>query len=193
MTTPRNKTGIDEPIDDMTLVLPARGSISPEQRDTVLARRHRQVARLYLRGFPQGEIAQKLGVHASTVSQDLAKIRQYWLESAKLDMDAIKAKELAKLDALEMEYWRAWERSKGEHTKRTRSYVEGTAKGEKAEGVPVTVTETVEQTSGDPRFLAGIESCMQRRAKMLGLDAPKLLDVGVTPLKVVGGVDMDAV
>lgn len=190
---PRAKMDMKEPIEDMELVAPPGGYVSDEHRATVKARRHRAVARLYLRGLPQHDIAAKLGISQTTVSQDLTAIRTYWLESCKLDMDAIKAKELAKLDALEMEYWRAWERSKQEHTKRTRTYVEGTEKGKQAEGLPVTVTETVEQTSGDPRFLAGIESCMLRRAKMLGLDAPKLLDVGVTPLKVVAGVDYDAV
>lgn len=36
----------------------------------------------------------------------------------------------------------------------------------------VTFTRKIVETCGDPRFLAGIQWCIDRRAKLLGLDAP---------------------
>ena len=167
--------------------------LSEDQYAIVIARRRREVTSLYVQGKTQAEIAEVVRVSQQQVSRDLEVIRAEWLRCAKLDMDAIKSRELARIEEVEREYWEAWQRSKREITRRSRSYVEGARKGEKAEGVPVQVTETVEETSGDPRYLAGVQKCIADRCAILGLYAPKLVDVGVTPLKVVGGVDMDAV
>lgn len=71
--------------------------VSEEQADTARERRRRDAARFYLRGRTQAEVAELLGVAQQTISRDLETVRAEWLASAKLDMDAIKARELAKL------------------------------------------------------------------------------------------------
>jgi predicted transcriptional regulator len=149
---------------------------------TVIAGRRRKAARLSLRGLSQAKIARRLGCSQSTVSRDLEAVRAAWLADATLAMDAIKAKELAKLDELEATYWRAWERSVGEHTKTTVT--------DKATGAETSTT--TEDLCGDPRYLAGVERCVERRCKIPGLDAPKRFDGSLTvPVKVVAGIDLE--
>lgn len=71
---------------------------------------------MYLRGEYQSEIAKHFGVNQSTISRDIAALRDEWLQSALVDINEAKAKELAKVDQLEREYWDAWQRSREEYT-----------------------------------------------------------------------------
>jgi transcriptional regulator with XRE-family HTH domain len=82
------------------------------RHDTEVLSRRAEVARRYLQGEMQEQIAQSFGVTQGQISQDLKAIRAAWLASAVRDFDALKAQELAKIDAVEREYWLAWERSK---------------------------------------------------------------------------------
>lgn len=143
--------------------------------------RRKEAARLYLEGHTQAAIGERLGVNQSTVSRDLDAVRQEWKDNAVHDVGEVKAKELAKLDALEVQHWEAWRRSVGTHVKTTK-----TVKGRKVETVTVS-----EDLAGDPRFLAEVLACVERRCKLLGADAPKALTATIgVPLKVVGGIDM---
>jgi hypothetical protein len=123
------------------------------------------VARLYLEGHTQAEIGSHLGLSRQQIGYDLEAVRREWLQSSLMDFNAKKAEELAKIDRLEREYWSAWEASKKE---RQTSITEQTtdAEGERLKaGI-----RKVEH--GDPRYLAGVERCMEQRAKILGLHAP---------------------
>jgi hypothetical protein len=91
---------------------------------------------------------------------------------------------LARIDHLDASYWHAWERSVGKHTVTTE-----TLSGAEAE---MEVSERSEELAGDPRFLAGIMSCIERRCKILDLDAPKQLSAQVAvPVKVISGFDLE--
>lgn len=129
----------------------------------MLARRA-EVARRYLQGEMQEEIARSFGVTQGQISQDLKVVRAAWLESAVRDFDAAKAQELAKIDAVEREYWLAWERSKQD--KEVAIQEAGADKKIKK------ATLRKEGQAGNPAFLAGILTCIERRCKILGLDAP---------------------
>jgi hypothetical protein len=126
------------------------------------------MADLYLQGWLQVDIAQELGINQSTVSRDLKALHKEWLHSALLDYDEAKAQELAKIDRLEREYWRAWERS-CEDAETIRQ--EGPPAG------PEKLVTTAKGQAGDPRFLTGVQWCIEKRCKVLGLDAPSKLDV----------------
>jgi len=77
--------------------------------------------------------------------------------------DEAKARELAKVDRLEREYWTAWGRScKDAETLRQ----EGS--GEK----PSRVVKIKRPRNGDPAFLRGVQWCIERRCKIIGVDAP---------------------
>lgn len=143
--------------------------------------RERDLARLseqYLRGVPQWKIAEMFGVSQQQVSRDLRELRRRWLQSSQANMDELIARELAKIDNLEAENWTAWERSFGEHRKDTVKFV-GSPPGDVEDGdrpgteKVATERKTVtEELAGDPRFLQGIDRCIERRCKLLGLEAP---------------------
>ena len=125
----------------------------------------RIIAERYLRGDYQADIARDLGVSQQQVSYDLKAIRAAWLTAAVRDFDAARAQELAKIDAVEREYWEAWERSKKDK-ETTLHDVDGAKQIKKA-------TIRREGQSGNPAYLVGILTCIERRCSILGLDAPK--------------------
>src|SRR5689334_20019719 len=66
---------------------------------------------MYLKGKTQAEIAQELGVSRSQIEYDISQIKHRWSTQTVHNLDEHRAKELAKLDALEREYWKSWESS----------------------------------------------------------------------------------
>lgn len=145
-----------------------------------------EIGRLYLLGRPQHEIALEIGqlfydnpkfLSRTTIGKDIAEIRGNWLAQASEAVEERVAIELAKIDNLESEYWRGWERSQKDSVITTVS--------EKDDSSDKTV-KTYPQT-GDPRYLDGILKCVERRCKLFGLDRPAKLDVagiGKSPIPV---------
>jgi hypothetical protein len=85
----------------------------PAEALRIAARRDR-VAALVLRGFSQRQIASELGLgeHGhSTVNRDVAACKAAWRTAYAAQYAEHVAVELARLAALEAEYWQAWERS----------------------------------------------------------------------------------
>jgi len=70
-------------------------SVKPARKLEIVQRRQR-VAELYLQGWQQDAIAKELAIRQPMVSEDLAKIRQAWRESAIRDFDAARDLELAR-------------------------------------------------------------------------------------------------
>lgn len=135
-----------------------------------LERDRRRIADLYLRGRLQVDIAQELGISQQTVSLELKALHREWLASALIDVDRAKAKELAKVDRLEQEYWTAWERSCEDAETVTEK-----GKGASGKDKPTEFEKTIQRKgqAGDPRFLQGLQWCIERRCKILGIDAPE--------------------
>lgn len=145
-----------------------------------LDRDRRQIASLYLRGWLQVDIAEKLGISQQTVSLDLKALHREWQRSAIADIDKAKARELAKIDNLEREYWVAWRRSRKDAETITEKN-----RGEAEDGKLIDPQRMFRRKgqAGDPRFLQGIQWCIERRCKILGIDAPDRHDItsgGVT-------------
>lgn len=131
-----------------------------------------EIARLYLQGWSQRKIGEQLKISQQQVSYDLAEIRRRWLESSIRSFDEAKSRELAKIDHLEQQAWEGWNRTIG-IKKKTSTKVGVNAKGPVDEE-----TETLEELAGDPRFLQVVDTCIQRRCKILGIDAEiKALDL----------------
>lgn len=139
-----------------------------------LARDRRRIAELYLKGWLQVDIAGDLGLNQSTVCRDLKSIQQQWLASTLVDFSEVRSQEVAKIDNLEREHWVAWERS-------CLDAETVTEKGRAKKGAekPDSVEKTIQRKGqvGDPRFLAGIQWCIDRRIKLFGLDEPDRLVV----------------
>ncbi len=125
------------------------------QRELDLAR----IAAMFLEQRPQTEIAKELGLVQSVISRDLAEVKRRWRMSSLIDINEAKQRELARIDALESEYWQAWERSCHERVK-TRTEQEGQA---------IKAIVTREQRDGNPAFLNGIQNCIEQRCKILGI------------------------
>jgi hypothetical protein len=129
---------------------------------THIAQRRQRVAALYIQGWFQTAIAQGLGISQPTVCQDLQAIRKQWRDSAIRDFDALRERELQKLDLLEREAWAAWKRSQ-EPAESTRVVQDGS--GKRAQ-------KTEAHRVGDPRYLEQVHKCVASRRAILGLDAP---------------------
>jgi len=118
-----------------------------------VARRRSMVSDLYLRSMSLQRIATRLDIPVRTVRKDVRKLLSDWQKSAQKDIRSHKGRELQRLNRIEFEAWKAWERSKGP--------------GKLADG--------------NAAFLRLVLDLVGERAKLLGLHAPKQakLDVNV--------------
>jgi len=132
------------------------------KKHTEITDRRQKVSERYLRGMYMAQIAAELDVDTATVSRDLAELRKEWLERSINHIDQKKAIELAKLDRLEVTYWEAWERSR-ENAKTI--IKRETPKGHFSE-------RKTEGRDGNPAFLAGVLSCIDKRCQIIGINAP---------------------
>lgn len=140
---------------------------TPEQRQQHIA----TVESLYLSGQSQADIGKEIGVSQQQVSKYLRKLQAAWLARLGEGLESVKGRELARLDRLEREYWRAWERSQ-QDAETVKQKVNG--KGETAK---VQAEKSTKGQSGDPRYLQGIMGCIEMRVKIVGGFAPTKLDV----------------
>lgn len=146
------------------------------QEELTYTERRERVARLYLEGKTQSELAEEFGVNQSTISRDLEAIRQQWQEQALLHFDEIKSRELARIDRLEREYWEAWDESKKDaETIKQFGALDSDQKKLRAGKVE----KTIKGQSGNPSFLAGVQWCIEQRLKIFGVyEAIKIRAVG---------------
>ena len=129
------------------------------------------IASLYLRRQSLSSIAERLGLSRPQISHDLKKIQQRWRDASLRDFDEHKAEELAKIDDLECEYWSAWRESKSQR----RLFRTKRRKGSDRDFKDTSVER--ENQCGDPRFLQGVERCIEQRCKILGLYAPTSINI----------------
>lgn len=137
-----------------------------------VARDRRRIGDLYLQGWLQCDIAEEVGVSQPTVSNDLKYLHKEWLASGTIDVGEAKSQELARLDMLEVEYWKGFIRScEDEVVTTTRDYF--------YKGEPQTdVTVRRKPQAGDTKFLDGAKDCLKQRCKILGVEAPVEHEVG---------------
>lgn len=103
------------------------------------------------------------------VHYDIKLIFEEWKEQKAAFLETKIELELAKLDKIESECWEAWERSKEGKQK---TVIEGgLLQGGAMSGGELRLRE-IETTFGDTKFLDIIQKCMDRRAALLGLNAP---------------------
>lgn len=144
---------------------------TPEQRENDLV----FCTDLFLRGYSYRQISDllnqrnaKLGLDYAIVPpmrvyKDLKQLLINWKREHEENIDLYITKELSKLDKIEAELWDAWERSKKRIVSKIRQ-----------SGLKKVRSETF---AGNPRYLDLVLSVQQRRAKLLGLDAPVKVDM----------------
>lgn len=129
-----------------------------------------EISGLYLKGWFQSRIVDHLAkgrsyrISQQTISNDIAELRKRWMASSVRNFDEAKANELAKIDHLEMTAWQAYEASMKPIIKQRTS--------KKVDGQVTEATQEATRGYGDPRFLDMIYRCIDKRCKLLGLDAP---------------------
>jgi len=143
-----------------------------------LARDRKIIADLYLQGRLQSEIAEVLNISPATVSRDIKQLQKEWMQDAISNFDEKKSIELAKIDKLERTYWDAWERSKQPTETQMQEVIEkGGGLEEGNNGLISKGRTTMVGRDGDPRYLAGVQWCIEKRTKILGLDAETKFDM----------------
>lgn len=144
---------------------------------------YERITAMYLKGMYQSDIAAELGLSQGQISNDIKIIQKRWQSQTSLNLDEAKSKELARIDILEREFWQAWETSKSERTKARQEI--GTTKDPQT-GKPVINKSSMEkeQRDGNPAFLQGVLNCIDRRCKLLGIDAPTKSIVATTMVSI---------
>ncbi len=141
---------------------------------------YERITSLYLRGWRQTDIAAELGLTQQQVSYDLRVVQKRWRESTTMNLDEAKQKELSRIDELQNDFWTAWEESKkdvvtvGVEKKSVTLKIKDASGGDI--GLPAIERKDSRRRtgqSGNPAFLQGVLSCIDRRCKLLGLDAPE--------------------
>lgn len=173
----------------------ARKEDSQKRRPAEVARDRRNIARLYLKGVFQADIGEELGISQPMVSRDLKVIQKQWRVERVDDFNERKNIELAKVDNLELENWIAWKRSQEDaETKKMVRYSDGEThsqdedketdkKAVKRGSAKTRKEQSVKGQVGDRGFLKGIEWCIDKRWALLGMDAPK--DINIHPDEIV--------
>lgn len=151
---------------------------------------------LFLKGISAAEISRQVNQRAQEegrgyqvcrqqVHSDIQKeLSRYKRENEALVSDQLSL-ELGKINLLEFEYWNAWERSKS--PKRKSEYEpedqvqrvptpESMGQAETVNRVPTRYRRTkttIEVGNGDPRYLEGVQWCIEKRSRLLGLEKPE--------------------
>jgi predicted hydrocarbon binding protein len=156
----------------------------PQNPKKIILMRRQLAAKFYLRGYHAARIAEEIGKEMGRkfsrpqISADLQILAKEWRESALFDIGAAKAKELAKINNLETEYWEAWEKSKKDYIEKSRK--KKTYKNNEAPEAhqeddiknmqSIEIGSVKKRATGNAAFLAGIQWCIEKRIKLLGLD-----------------------
>lgn len=130
-----------------------------------------EIERAVIRGESQIEIAARLGLSSAQICYDVKEIMSRWSERMLAELNEHKERELAKIGELERAAWRAWEESL---VPKTTEYSE---QGIGEKGKTTRAGRKVEQSYGNPAYLAAVLDCIDRRIKLLGLDAPIKIDI----------------
>ena len=167
---------------------PGYNKRSEEQRAYDLA----FCSNLFLRGYTYRDIVAALNadlkkrgiaytISLAMVYYDLQQCLIEWKRERLDNIDDYVTQELQKLDKMEVELWEAWENSKtGKRREKNRTSAKPRkvlTEDEKTADWYGYDEKTNETSAGNPRFLDLLLNVQQRRAKMLGYDAPVKIEI----------------
>ena len=124
------------------------------------------IGALILQGKTLREIAESLArecgysLSVQAVHRDVQTLYARWREAAGEAIETFKARELARLDLVEREAWAEWHKSKQPSMKLVTVESEKDARKQ----------TTVEQKTGDPRYLSAVQSAIEQRCRIVGLE-----------------------
>ena len=130
-----------------------------------------EVSRLYLEGVSLPAIAERLNITYAQANDDMRVIRRAWRRAQAANFDELRSRELTKIDHLEAVYWDAWFRSQRDQEETVTERRDGTT------AVALARVRRRTGITGDFTALAGVQWCIERRIRLLGLDAPTRITV----------------
>jgi hypothetical protein len=131
-----------------------------------------EIIRMWTHGISIMDIARNISGNRAyslsyvTIYKDVQVCLKQWRESILADVGELRAGELARINQIEQEAWAAWEKSKQIAEKKITGRKTGSHEG--------TVAQLIQEAQcGDPRYLQQVQWCIEKRCKLLGLDAPQ--------------------
>jgi hypothetical protein len=157
------------------------GKRTKEQRDADMLFE----ADLFVKGYTYRQIADSVNANIrergltytisfQQVHKDVKELLISWKKERFDLIDDYVTSELKKLDRMEQELWAAWEASKD--GKRRTKIEGGSIEGGNISGGKLK-ERNLETTHGNPRYMDLLLDVQQRRAKLLGYDAPTKIDI----------------
>lgn len=141
--------------------------MAKQRSDTERQRDRRLINDLYLQGWNQTEIADKLGIDQSTVSRDIKTLKAEWVKQRNGLVEEFEAK----YRLIYREAYLAWLRSKEDAETTTQEMIDG---GEGAgTGQRLKASTRKEGQSGNPALLAQAQGALKAIREMFGVDAAK--------------------
>jgi transposase len=133
----------------------------------------RVITKYYLQGYSYRRIAEKVAENAGngykitipTVYNEVKKLHSDWASDRIDQIHHAKVRELQKIDKVESTAWEAWERS-------CEDKIETTTRRKIGKGTGVVIEKQI-YNYGEARYLQIVAQCIDRRCKILGIDAPK--------------------
>ena len=150
----------------------------PKRNIGEVERDYSTISALYLKGRTHQEIAQVISddpkrpytLSRQVISADLKKVREMWAMNASADIQEMVSRQLAVLDNLEAEAWRAYERSVEDAESSTTVIKEkATAKDGEGQVQETVATVNTKGQAGDVRFLNAILGIVKERCAILGI------------------------
>ncbi len=164
--------------------------LSPTQKIKV-ANRRAKVAHLKLTepNLSESAIAARLGKIATqqTISNDLKAIQEEWKQSTLVEFGLIKGIQLARLEKIYDELWKAWEKSKTDAVSitkhRTKQETKSKTKGKKSKPQMLDESEDVrrEYQCGDPRYMKLLMENVQMQCDLFGISVKGKDELTSTP------------
>jgi hypothetical protein len=138
--------------------------------------REERAVEMRLAGGTLEEIAAELG-YASHEGARMAIIRAKARLSPIENIEELRRQEVATTYEVQQEAWEQWKRSTEDAVKETVKTSLEESEDDAADGIEKEKTVAREGQTGNPALLDKVLKAMERRAKLLGLDAPERLDV----------------
>jgi len=149
----------------------------------------RQILKLLDKGLTQEQVAEELGIGHSTVSRYVRANFPRWNNDLCEDIKSRRDEHLAELDLVISEAWHNYQRSCEDAvtivTKRIVVPVASAVDGqEPTEALPTSMpaeeTRTLKGQSGDARYLQIINDSIEKKNKILGINAPEKRELSGT-------------
>lgn len=148
------------------------GNNAVQNASFITDNRRNKVTKMYLNGYSYQQMANELGTSKTTISADIKAITDDWVKENLEFVNNAKVIQLKKLDNLENELWIAYDNSKKDTIKVTKTLqnIKDKTSEDGEEKIPMEMIKTeITKNVGDPNILAKILNVIEQRSRILGL------------------------